>query len=75
MTVSIVVPLYNEEDNVKILHEKLQESLERHKIEYEIIFVDDGSNDRTLPLLEDIQKKNKDILVLSLRRNFGQTAA
>lgn len=75
MTVSIVVPLYNEEENVETLHEKLKEALDSHNIDYEILYVDDGSDDRTLQLLEGIQKKNTNILVLSLRRNFGQTAA
>jgi glycosyltransferase involved in cell wall biosynthesis len=75
MTVSVVVPLYNEEDNVEILHEKLKKVLDNLGDEYEIIYVDDGSTDRTLSLLEDIQKKDRDVLVLSLRRNFGQTAA
>lgn len=75
MSVSIVVPLYNEEDNVPILHERLKEVLDNLDTEYEIIYVDDGSIDRTLNLLEEIQKKDKNVMVLSLRRNFGQTAA
>ncbi|MEW6115909.1 MAG: glycosyltransferase family 2 protein [Nitrospirota bacterium] len=75
MDVSIVIPLYNEEDNVEVLHERLKDVLLKHSIDYEIIYVDDGSNDKTLPLLEEIQKKDKNILILSLRRNFGQTAA
>ncbi len=75
MSVSIVIPLYNEEDNVEVLHERLREVLDDLGTEYEIIYVDDGSSDRTLSLLEDIQKMDKNILVLSLRRNFGQTAA
>lgn len=75
MTVSVVVPLYNEEDNVDILHEKLNGVLEKLGTEYEVIYVDDGSSDKTLQLLEEIQKKSANVLVLSLRRNFGQTAA
>ncbi len=75
MTVSIVIPLYNEEENVEMLQEKLHQALDSHKLDYEIIYVDDGSNDRTLQLLEGIQKKNSNVMVLSLRRNFGQTAA
>ncbi|MDI6801691.1 MAG: glycosyltransferase family 2 protein [Thermodesulfovibrionales bacterium] len=75
MTVSVVVPLYNEEDNVGILHDRLRDVLDKIGTEYEIIYVDDGSSDRTLSLLEDLQKTDKNILVLSLRRNFGQTAA
>ncbi|MFZ6017015.1 MAG: glycosyltransferase family 2 protein [Nitrospirota bacterium] len=75
MTLSVVVPLYNEEENVQILHEKLRESLSPLKKEYEILFVDDGSTDRTLSILEEIQANDKSVIVLSLRRNFGQTAA
>lgn len=75
MTVSIVVPLYNEEENVDILHERLKEALDQTGLEYEILYVDDGSTDTTLSKLEEIQAKDKKVVVLSLRRNFGQTAA
>jgi glycosyltransferase involved in cell wall biosynthesis len=75
MTVSVVIPLYNEEDNVEILHERLKGVLNSIEREHEIIYVDDGSIDRTLQLLEEIQGKDKNVIVLSLRRNFGQTAA
>jgi glycosyltransferase involved in cell wall biosynthesis len=75
MTVSVVVPLYNEEDNVQALHEKLKGVLDIMGSECEIIYVDDGSTDGTLSLLEDIQGKDPVVVVLSLRRNFGQTAA
>lgn len=75
MTLSIVVPLYNEEETVEILHERLKTVLEALGTGYEIIYVDDGSIDRTLDILEDIQKKDSSVMVLSLRRNFGQTAA
>lgn len=75
MTLSIVVPLYNEEENVEILHQRLKESLEQLGLEYEILYVDDGSTDRTLTGLEEIQAKDRKVVVLSLRRNFGQTAA
>jgi glycosyltransferase involved in cell wall biosynthesis len=75
MTLSIVVPLYNEEENIPILYEKLKENLDPLEKEYEILFVDDGSTDRTLSILEEIQSKDKRVIVLSLRRNFGQTAA
>jgi len=75
MTLSIVIPLYNEEENVQILHERLKKTLDPLETEYEILFVDDGSTDGTLPVLEKIQAKEKRVVVLSLRRNFGQTAA
>lgn len=75
MTLSIVIPVYNEEENVRLLHEKIREALDPLNKEYEILFVDDGSNDGTLSILEEIQSKDKRVIVLSLRRNFGQTAA
>jgi glycosyltransferase involved in cell wall biosynthesis len=75
MTLSVIIPLYNEEENVPLLYKKLKEFLESLKKEYEILFVDDGSADRTLSILEEIQSKDNRVVVLSLRRNFGQTAA
>jgi len=75
MTLSVVVPLYNEEENIQLLHEQLKKSLDPLSQEYEILFVDDGSTDHTLSLLEKIQADDKRVIVLSLRRNFGQTAA
>jgi glycosyltransferase involved in cell wall biosynthesis len=75
MTVSIVIPLYNEEENVVILNDKLTETLKSMGCDYEIVYVDDGSTDNTMQLLEGIQKKDSNVVVLCLRRNFGQTAA
>jgi glycosyltransferase involved in cell wall biosynthesis len=75
MTLSVVIPVYNEEENVRLLHERLKTVLQPLYKEYEIIFVDDGSSDKTLSLLEEIQQQDKNLIVLSLRRNFGQTAA
>ncbi len=76
MTISVVVPLYNEEENIEILHARLKAVLESTGLAYEILYVDDGSQDMTIDLLEKIQKKDSDkVIILSLRRNFGQTAA
>lgn len=75
MTLSVVIPVYNEEENVRLLYERLKEALDPLKKEYEILFVDDGSTDKTLAVLEDIQENDNSLIVLSLRRNFGQTAA
>lgn len=75
MTLSVVIPLYNEEENVRLLHESLRNALDPLNQEYELLFVDDGSTDRTLPILEEIQAQDNKMVVLSLRRNFGQTAA
>ena len=75
MTLSVVIPVYNEQENIRLLYEKLKESVDPLNIEYEILFVDDGSTDGTLSILEEIQAKDNKLVVLSLRRNFGQTAA
>jgi len=75
MTLSVVIPVYNEEENVQLLHESLRRALDPLGQEYEILFVDDGSTDGTLAILEEIQAKDERTVVLSLRRNFGQTAA
>lgn len=75
MTISVVVPLYNEEENVRELHDRLKTVLDLTGREYEILFVDDGSTDRTLEILQEIQAQDNRVIVLSFRRNFGQTAA
>jgi glycosyltransferase involved in cell wall biosynthesis len=75
MTLSIVIPVFNEEENIRLLHERLKTVLNPLNKEYEMLFVDDGSTDKTLALLEEIQAKDQRVIVLSLRRNFGQTAA
>lgn len=71
--VSIVVPLYNEEENVKLLYDELNKVCPGS--EYEFIFVDDGSKDNTIEYLLDAAKGDQRIKVLEFRRNFGQTAA
>ena len=75
MTLSVVIPVYNEEDNIRLLHERLRKALDPLNQEYEMLFVDDGSTDRTLSILEEIESTDSRLIVLSLRRNFGQTAA
>jgi glycosyltransferase involved in cell wall biosynthesis len=72
---SIVIPLYNEEENVKELYDRLTAVLERPGRPYELVFVDDGSLDRTFRRLAELQAGDPHIHVLRLRRNFGQTAA
>ncbi|MBI5076078.1 MAG: glycosyltransferase family 2 protein [Nitrospirae bacterium] len=75
MTISVVIPLYNEEENVQELHIRLKAVLETLDADYEMLFIDDGSTDNTLKFLQEIQAGDSKVIVLSLRRNFGQTAA
>jgi dolichol-phosphate mannosyltransferase len=72
--VSVVIPSYNEEKNVQVLAEKLQILLERYS-DYEIIYVDDGSKDRTLEQLKELHKQNPRIEYISFSRNFGHQNA
>ncbi len=73
--ISIVVPLYNEEENVEELYSRVKEVLEKFSNDYEIILVDDGSADRTVEKLEEIVKKDSTVKVVEFARNFGQTPA
>ncbi len=75
MDISLVIPLYNEEENVQLLYEELKSVLAGMPCRSEIVFVDDGSRDRTMAILETIQAGDETVRAVSLRRNFGQTAA
>jgi glycosyltransferase involved in cell wall biosynthesis len=72
---SIVVPFHNEEDNVTVLYDRLKQVMEHVGDPFELVLVDDGSNDRTCRLLEEIAAVDSRVLVVKLRRNFGQTSA
>ena len=73
--VSVVVPVYNEEENVEPLHHKLDQSLKALGLSYEILYVDDGSRDRSFELLTTIAEQDERVKLIRFRRNFGQTAA
>ncbi len=75
MNISVIVPLLNEEKNISILYDELIAALTPLRYQFEIIFVDDGSTDGSFALLTQIQQKNPNVIVIGLRRNFGQTAA
>jgi len=72
--ISVVVPLLDEQDNLPPLYEQITRSLTgRH--EYELIFIDDGSTDRSFEILKGLQASDPRVRVIRFRRNFGQTAA
>ena len=75
MKLSIVVPALNEEQNVGILAAEIKKTLKTAKLDYEVIFVDDGSTDSTRAALRALHAKDKSVKVLFHRKNFGQTAA
>ena len=74
-TVSVLIPIYNEEGNLSLLYDKLEAALKKTERAYEIIFVDDGSSDGSLEILLDLREKNPNVKIISFSRNFGQTAA
>ena len=69
--VSLIIPVYNEEENLKLLCEKLV----KLSLEWEAILVDDGSNDKSLVILKDLASHDKRLKIISFNRNYGQTAA
>lgn len=75
MKISVVIPTYNEEENITHLYDELHEVLSGLACSYEIIFIDDGSSDETLSVLLSIQERDEHIGVIKFRKNFGQTAA
>lgn len=74
-SVSIVIPVFEEEESLPHLYESVKAVMDRLPNKYEIIFVDDGSRDGSMKVLEAYQKKDPSVVVVSFRRNFGQTAA
>ena len=75
LDISIVTPVFNEQENLKILYERLVKVLNQQKLSYEIIFVDDGSKDDTLSILKQLHKKDPCVKVISFSRNFGHQIA
>lgn len=75
--ISIVVPCYNEEKNIKNFYEEMTKTLEKvkEKYNYEIIFVNDGSNDATEINIKKIRETDKSVILISFSRNFGKEAA
>lgn len=72
---SIVVPVYNEEDNVRPLFEKIQTVCDAIGDAYEVLFVDDGSQDETFAVLSELSKQSPQLAVIRFEKNAGQTAA
>ena len=75
LSISIVIPVFNEEENLKLLQERLTVSLSKLGLDYEVIYVDDGSTDASFDLLQNAAEDDNSVKVVQLSRNFGQTAA
>ncbi len=72
---SLFLPVLDEEDNLRPMHAKIQAALDALGKSAEVIFVDDGSTDKSLEILKEIAAADERVRVISLRRNYGQTAA
>ena len=76
MDLSIVVPCYNEEGNVEIFYDEIYKIFKNKKLKYEIVFVNDGSSDKTYTKLNDLlDKRMQNVKVVNFSRNFGKEAA
>ncbi len=75
MQLSIVVPLYNEEESLKELESWIKEVMDKNNFSYEIIFIDDGSSDNSWQVIEELAEKNKNVKAIKFRRNYGKSAA
>ena len=73
--ISVFLPVYNEEPNLRPLHQKLDDALRALGRSAEIVFVDDGSSDGSLHILRELAEIDPRVRVVALRRNYGQTAA
>ena len=72
---SVISPVYNEAENVPLLHANLSRILEKQRYTYEVIYVDDGSHDTSFQQLSNLAASDPRVRVVKLRRNYGQTAA
>jgi len=72
---SIVIPIFNEEENVALIYEEVKGVLNGMDVEHEILFIDDGSTDNSLNILKEIKNIDPSVIGISFRKNFGQTAA
>src|SRR4051794_22364135 len=86
-SLSIIIPVYNEEKNIAPLYERVVAVCNHHQYEYEVLFIDDGSTDKTSEEIKKLldkeetgfnfklQSRNPKLKYISFRKNFGQTAA
>lgn len=72
--ISVIVPCYNEEETIMIFYEEINKIIKKMKPKFELIFIDDGSSDKTLEILRTLTKKDKNVRYISFSRNFGKEA-
>ena len=75
MDLSVVIPLYNEEESLRPLNKILKNVLGKLNVKYEILYIDDGSRDESVKILKEISSNDKHVKVIELKRNFGKSIA
>ena len=75
MDISVVVPLYNEEESLPELFAWIERVMKTHNFSYEVIFVNDGSTDRSWQIIEQLQAKSDKVRGIKFRRNYGKSPA
>jgi glycosyltransferase involved in cell wall biosynthesis len=75
LDISIVIPLYNEEESLSELHSWIRSVVQKNNFKYEIIFVDDGSKDKSWNIVEELQQKDSAVKGIKFQRNYGKSAA
>ena len=73
--ISLIIPCYNEQEALPLFYEEVTRVMGTLAYDYELLFVNDGSKDATLPILQDLSKKDEHVIYLSFSRNFGKEAA
>ena len=72
---SLVIPVYNEEDNLAALAAEIRAALDPTGLDYEVLFIDDGSRDSSFACLQELAAADPRVVAIRFRRNYGQTAA
>ncbi len=75
MEISVIIPVYNEEDNIQMLHERLYQVMQQMGISFELIFINDGSRDRSIELVRALAAKHDYVKYVDFSRNFGHQIA
>lgn len=75
MNISVIIPLFNEEESLPELHDWIKRIMDENNFSYEIIFIDDGSTDNSWKVIEDLQNSNPEIKAIRFRRNYGKSPA
>ena len=75
MDISVVVPLYNEEESIQELYDWIERVMKEHRFSFEVIFISDGSTDRSWSIIEDLATKTEHVRGIKFRRNYGKSPA